>query len=116
MVPRSPPAPSRATPLHNKSVVWPSQVLQALRASSYVPGWSGKEPSITFRGAPAFDGVFSQYVPCHDKATFCIKVRRLEPPKGGVAAAHEWVVDAQAVVPPPGPLCPKTARMHTTKA
>lgn len=54
-------------------------VLQAVRASSYVPGWSGKAPYILFRGAPAFDGVFSQYVPCHDKSTFCIKVSGMPP-------------------------------------
>jgi hypothetical protein len=31
-----------------------------MRASGYVPGWSGAAPAIEFRGAPAFDGIFSQ--------------------------------------------------------
>ncbi|KIY99710.1 hypothetical protein MNEG_8248 [Monoraphidium neglectum] len=52
-------------------------LLQAIRASSYVPGWSGKASSIMFRGQPAFDGAFSQYIPCPPGVTFCIKVSGL---------------------------------------
>ena len=52
----------------------PLQVIDTLRASAYVPGWSGVEPSILFQGDLAFDGFFSQALPCPPNITFCIKV------------------------------------------
>ncbi|KAI8477176.1 MAG: hypothetical protein J3K34DRAFT_105768 [Monoraphidium minutum] len=54
-------------------------LVQAVRASSYVPGWSGAAPAVMYRGAPAYDGAFSQYVPCPPNITFCIKVSGMPP-------------------------------------
>jgi hypothetical protein len=51
------------------------QVLHALRASAYIPGYSGPNATIEYRGKPAFDGAFSQFLPCPPNVTYCIKAR-----------------------------------------
>jgi len=53
--------------------------MDALRASAFVPGWSDHKTSIPFLGAPAFDGIFSQILPCPANVTFCIKISGLPP-------------------------------------
>ena len=56
------------------------EVLEALQASGFVPGWSAAGAATKeYRGAPAFDGVFSQLQPCPPNVTFCIKVSVLPP-------------------------------------
>lgn len=55
------------------------EVMDALRASAFVPGWSAVEPKTELQGKPAFDGIFAQFLPCPEGVTFCIKVSALPP-------------------------------------
>ncbi|GBF98853.1 hypothetical protein Rsub_11457 [Raphidocelis subcapitata] len=54
-------------------------VKQAMRVSSYVPGWSSPAPSIEYKGAPGFDGIFSQLMPCPEGVSHCLKMSALPP-------------------------------------
>jgi hypothetical protein len=54
---------SRARSRHRPPLPAPfaqPQVKQAMRVSGYVPGWSSAAPAIDYKGAPGFDGIFSQ--------------------------------------------------------
>ncbi|KAI8477174.1 MAG: hypothetical protein J3K34DRAFT_398511 [Monoraphidium minutum] len=54
-------------------------VVDALRVGTYVPGWSGDAKHIYLKGRPAFDGAFSQLLPCPPNVTYCIKIAALAP-------------------------------------
>jgi hypothetical protein len=73
------------------------EVLEALRTSAFVPGWSSKQTSRPFRGGRAFDGIFSQPLPCPHGVKFCIKISAL--PRGS---------------PSPGPSVPDAAEVVST--
>lgn len=87
------------------------QVVQAVRASSYIPGWSGINATVDFEGRPAFDGAFSQYVPCPPGSTFCIRVSGFPPVAtasliGGLLAGRDaasvplWLSAAAGILGP----------------
>jgi hypothetical protein len=52
----------------------------AASASSYIPLWSGKTPTTTYRGMEAYDGFFSDSQPCPPGVKACIKINSKNPP------------------------------------
>ncbi|GBF88177.1 hypothetical protein Rsub_00889 [Raphidocelis subcapitata] len=57
----------------------PADFLSAARAACYVPGWSGPEAALPFRGRKALDGALTQQNPCPPGVAYCIKVAVLTP-------------------------------------
>ncbi|GBF88176.1 hypothetical protein Rsub_00888 [Raphidocelis subcapitata] len=57
----------------------PADFLSAARAACYVPGWSGPEAAMSFRGRKVFDGAFTHKNPCPPGVAYCIKVAVLTP-------------------------------------
>ncbi len=49
--------------------------MPAVAASSFLPFWSSPEPYTSLRGAPAYDGGFTQPLPCPPNATYCVRVQ-----------------------------------------
>ncbi len=50
-------------------------MIDTIRAATFVPAWSSPDDYVMFKGRPAMDGAFQQLLPCPPNVTYCIKVR-----------------------------------------
>lgn len=50
-----------------------------LAASAYIPGWSGPDPYLVWRGMPAVDGGFTVIQPCPPGGGYCVRIAAVTP-------------------------------------